>query len=60
MLNHACSTKLEKTNLQGQSKAYSSNTRIDEQIDRCFCLPLELLSVVPAALRLWAKGEAVM
>ena len=52
-------TKLEKTSLQGQSKAYGNDTSVDEQLDRCFYLPLELLSIVAAALRLWAKGEAV-
>ena len=56
VLNRAC-TKLKKTSLQGQSKAYGSDTSVDEQLDRCFCLPLELLSIVAAALCLWAKGD---
>ena len=49
VLNHA-HPKLVKTDQQGQSKAYGSDARVDKQLDRCFCLPLELLSIVAAAL----------
>ena len=48
-----------KTSLQGQSKAYVSDAGVDEQLARCFCLLLELLSIVATALHLWAKGESV-
>ena len=42
-------TKLVKTSLEGQSKVYGSNARVNDQLDWCFCPPLELLSIVAAA-----------
>ena len=47
--------ELENINLEGQSKDYSSNARVDDQL-----VPLELLSIVAAALCLRAKGKAVL
>ena len=47
--------KLEKINLEGQSKDYSSNATVDNQL-----MPLELLSIVATALCLRAKGKAVL
>ena len=43
-------TKLEKISLKGQRQAYGSDTRVDEQLDQCFCQPLELLLIIAAAL----------
>ena len=40
--------KFVKINLQEQSKAstaYGSDSRVYDQLDWCFCLPLELLSI---------------
>ena len=48
LLNYARINKLVKTSLQGQRKAYGSDARVNDQLDRCFCLPLELLSIVAA------------
>ena len=47
--------KLENINLEGQSKDYSSNATVDDQL-----IPLELLSIVAAALCLRAKGKALL
>ena len=48
-----------KTNLQGQSEDYAAEMQSQQKLACCFCLPLELLSIVAAALCLWTKGEVV-
>ena len=47
--------KLKNINLEGQSKDYSSNATVNDQL-----IPLELLSIIAAALCLQAKGKAVL
>ena len=58
VLNRACSLPLG-TSLQRRSKAYDSDARVNDQLDRCLCPPLELLSIVAAAHACELKGEAV-
>ena len=43
-------------NLEGQQGLWQ---QYNNQLNQCFCVSLELLSIVAAALRLWAKGKAV-
>ena len=47
-----------RTNLKYQSKAYGSDAGVDDELDQCFYLPLEVLSIFAAALHLWAESEA--
>ena len=44
------------TSLQRRNKAYGSDARVNDQLDR-LCLPLELLSIVAAAHAFESKGE---
>ena len=39
--------KIKKTNLEGQQGLWQ---QYNNQLDRCFCLPLELLAIVAATL----------
>ena len=51
--------ELVKTSLKKKNKAYSSDARVNNQLAHYFWLPLELLSIVAAAMLMSLKVSVI-